>query len=170
VPHPAISVVKTNISACALILAGGALSTAFGSAPQRQRAGGPPGGNLFHVAVSSSGPPTLFTSALQGGIFRSSDGGTSWEEVDNGLPGDAFCELVIDRRVTRVVYAVCGERVFKTVDGGGHWAPLTLPAPARHQLVIAPSDSNVLYMPGNKYREVFVSRTGGRTWTVVAGQ
>src|SRR5262245_10433822 len=41
---------------------------------------------------------------------------------------------------------------------------------ARHHLVIAPSDSNVLYTAGNKSREVFVSRTGGRAWTVVTGR
>ena len=63
---------------------------------------------MFHVAVSRNGPVTLFASAMSGGVFRSVDAGASWQEVDSGLPGDAFCELVIDPRVTRV--CVCRVR------------------------------------------------------------
>jgi photosystem II stability/assembly factor-like uncharacterized protein len=163
-----MSSLKTKISVS--ILAPVVLFAAFESALQTQTAGGPPGGELFHVAVSRTGPATLFASALHGGVFRSVNAGASWQEVDSGLPDDAFCELVIDPRVSRVVYAVCGETVFKTADGGGRWTALTLPASAGHELVIAPSDSNILYVPGSTSHLLFVSRTAGRAWTVVKGR
>src|SRR4051794_22632073 len=113
-----MSSLKTKMSAWAYILAGVALSAAFESAPQKRTAGGPPGGELFHVAVSRNRAATLFASALHGGVFRSVDAGASWQEVDNGLPEDASCEIDIDPRMTRVVYALCDETVFKTADGG----------------------------------------------------
>jgi photosystem II stability/assembly factor-like uncharacterized protein len=124
------------ISVIRSIIAAAVLFAAFSSAPQPQSAGGPPGGDVFHVAVSRNGPATLFASALAGGVFRSVDAGASWQEVDSGLAGDAFCELVIDPGVSRVVYALCGETVFKTADGGGRWTPLTFPATPRGALVI----------------------------------
>jgi photosystem II stability/assembly factor-like uncharacterized protein len=152
------------------LIAAAVLCAVFSSAPQPQSAGGPPGGGVFHVAVSRNGPATLFASAMAGGVFRSVDAGASWQEVDSGLAGDAFCELVIDPRVSRVVYALCGKTVLKTADGGGRWTPLTLPGTPRRGLVIAPSDSKTLYLPGSRSRLLFVSRTAGLEWTAVTGR
>jgi photosystem II stability/assembly factor-like uncharacterized protein len=165
-----MSSLKTKMSVWAYILAGVALSAAFESPPQKRTAGGPPGGELFHVAVSRNGAATLFASALRGGVFRSVDAGASWQEVDSGLPDDAFCEVVIDPRVTGVVYALCGETVFKTADDGSRWTPLSLPATSSRRLVIAPSDSKILYLPGNSSSQLFLSRTAGSVWTTVTGR
>jgi photosystem II stability/assembly factor-like uncharacterized protein len=168
--HSAMTSLQTKMSVSGSIIAAVVLCATFGSAMQRQSAGGPPGGNLYHVAVSRRGSSTLFASALAGGVFRSVDAGASWQEVDRGLPDDAFCEMVIDPRATRVVYAVCGETVFKTADNGGRWTRLTLPATSSSELVIAPSDSKILYLPGNRSSQLLVSRTAGREWTTVTGR
>jgi photosystem II stability/assembly factor-like uncharacterized protein len=158
-----------QITAWTSLVAACVLSGVFESAQQRQPAGGPPGGSLYRVAVSPARPTTLFASPLHGGVFKSVDAGASWQQVDTGLP-DEGCELTTDPRLTQVVYAVCDETVFKTTDGGSRWAPLTLPDAARPDLVIAPSDSNILYSPGYAHGRLFVSRTGGRAWTVVEGR
>jgi photosystem II stability/assembly factor-like uncharacterized protein len=74
------------------------------------------------------------------GVFRSRDGGQTWEKVlfVNGQTGAA--DLVMDAHDSRVLYAAMwtGERkpwglvggstaggVFKTVDGGDHWTRLS---------------------------------------------
>jgi photosystem II stability/assembly factor-like uncharacterized protein len=155
---------RTSTWTC--LLAACVLSGGSQSAQQREPAGGPPGGSVYRVAVARTSPATLFASPLYGGVFRSVDAGASWQQAASGLP-DEGCDLTTDPRLTQVVYAVCDETVFKTTDSGRRWAPLTLPAPAQHDLVIAPSDSNIVYVPGHRCERLYVSRTGGRTWDVV---
>ncbi|MFI5233297.1 MAG: WD40/YVTN/BNR-like repeat-containing protein [Gemmatimonadales bacterium] len=77
------------------------------------------------------------TTGETGGIFKSTDGGTTWHKLTNGLPVVLEANLGIATSNSKVVYASVaspiaggggrggsggpGVSLYKTVDGGDHW-------------------------------------------------
>src|SRR5438034_1355723 len=49
--------------------------------------GGPPGGVVRALAIDPSTPATLYGGTNPNGVFKSTDGGTSWTAVNSGLTG-----------------------------------------------------------------------------------
>jgi photosystem II stability/assembly factor-like uncharacterized protein len=77
--------------------------------------------NILYSVATSDGIP---------GIFKSTDGGTSWSRINRGL-GDIvanpvlFNSLLVDPTQAGVLYlATSGYGVFCSVDGGATWRPL----------------------------------------------
>lgn len=54
----------------------------------------------------------------RGGMFKTTDGGTTWSQVTAGLTESVITSLAIDPKNTQIVYAGTGDGVFKTTDGG----------------------------------------------------
>jgi len=136
------------------------------------------------IDVDPRNPNRLFVAALghpygpntERGIFRSTDGGRTFEKVlykDEYTSGN---DVRIDPSDPNVVYATlwqqqqsflegqgfggAGNGIFKSTDGGGTWKPLTegLPSIIQANIAVAPSNPRVLYAAaaGN------VPSTGGR--------
>jgi photosystem II stability/assembly factor-like uncharacterized protein len=57
------------------------------------------------VAVSSSSPNILYAGTLGGGVFRSGDRGTTWEQVNDGLTNLDVMSLAVDPRDPNLVFA-----------------------------------------------------------------
>ena len=74
-----------------------------------QTSGGPPGGNITDFLVLDAERGRVYVSA-DAGVFRSNDGGASWEPFSEGLP---FLPVT----------AVVGRagQLFVSLDGGGVW-------------------------------------------------
>lgn len=150
---------------------------------------------IARVRVHPTDPDLVYVAALghpygpneERGVFRSKDGGVTWEKVlyVSELAGAA--DLVIDRRNPRVVYATtwqvyrkawkmwgggpgCG--LFKSTDGGDTWTELTenpgLPDRpiGKIGVAVSPADSNRVWaMVESAEGGVFRSDDGGATWT-----
>ncbi len=133
--------------------------------------------NVLYVAASVAGvdgpasPPR--------GIFRSTDGGQSWQ----GLLGCQDClgasDLEMDASNPSILYAaIWAHGIFKSTDGGNNWALLAGGLPDSQQiqvgrviLTISPSDPRVLYasyavsIPGQyDGAQVFKSINSGQSW------
>lgn len=161
---------------------------------------------IAEVAVDPRNPNRLFVAALghpygpneQRGIFRSTNGGKSFEKVlykDEYTGGN---DVRIDPRNPNIVYAALwqqqesfreggafsgsGGGIFKSTDGGTTWKELTngLPDILEANLAIAPSDPSTLYAvvaaitpPGERSAggEIgfYKSTDGGEHWKVVNG-
>ncbi|MEJ2146309.1 MAG: hypothetical protein P8020_14350 [Acidobacteriota bacterium] len=103
--------------------------------------------------------PWMLFAAGKDGVFRTSDGGASWQQVSSV----AVDELVVDPKTTGTVYAVGrSEGILKSVDGGDSWtasaAGMNLDA-----LAVSYADPSVLYAGG--YNVLIRSSDGGATWT-----
>lgn len=81
-------------------------------------------GGAWSVVVDHRDPVRLYVGTRRNGVFRSDDGGATWQKKSEGL---YFQEVscVVQHPATGVLYA--GTRpaaIFKSVDGGESWANL----------------------------------------------
>jgi len=114
------------------------------------------------------------------GIYRSSDGGNSWQSLSNGFPrkNRSFCSMALDPQNPDTLY-VCGRPrgnrsgyVAKSADGGLSWA-IVLDGIYGRAVAVDPHDPRIVYVgsrdfTGTDTDKVFWRSTdAGATWTSV---
>jgi photosystem II stability/assembly factor-like uncharacterized protein len=147
------------------------------------------------VSVDPRDPNRVFVAALghpygpneERGIYRSTDGGQSFQKVLGKDENTGGCDVEIDPSNPQIVYAAMWEArqgpwenaawsgtsggIFKSTDGGSTWRQLTKGLPiegvVQANLDIAPSDTKRLYAsvasPGGV--GVYRSDDAGESWT-----
>jgi photosystem II stability/assembly factor-like uncharacterized protein len=120
------------------------------------------------------------------GVYKSSDGGTTWRKVLYRDPKTGAVDISMDPKNPNVMYAALweawrkpwgmssggpGSGLFKSVDGGEHWTELThnpgMPAGliGKIGVSVSPVDGNRVYaIVENREGGVFVSDDAGTTW------
>lgn len=80
---------------------------------------------LTGVVINPDDPETLYASGMGAGVLKSTDGGQSWSQVNNGLATADASALAMhsSRRQTLYVW-LSGEGMYRTEDGGAHWSRL----------------------------------------------
>jgi photosystem II stability/assembly factor-like uncharacterized protein len=130
--------------------------------------------HIGRIAVDPRNPDVLFVAAIghyyapnpDRGVFRSRDGGRTWEKVLYKDDNTGAAEVVIDPTNPRVVYAGLwntrrppwytyaptngpGGGIFKSIDGGTTWHQLTAGLPAegigRTGIAVSPSHPRRVY-------------------------
>lgn len=154
----------------------------------RWRPVAPDGGAVTALAVDLTDAVQLYAGTLTAGVFRSSDGGRSWQPKRTGLPVGLEVRLLAaggaDGRTLAAIidgpsYFQAPERLFVSTDGGDTWVERQ-PAPTLvHYAAVAvtPVPAPTLYVaaygsayfsPGGVFAsEVFASHDGGLTWQEV---
>ncbi|MGD2115327.1 MAG: hypothetical protein PVG07_09755, partial [Acidobacteriota bacterium] len=135
------------------------------------------GGDGGFTAVHPDDPDVLFVEYQgAGNLFRSDDGGISFELLDLGV--DPFLDVTafqapfqIDPNdPDRMLYAT--GRIFESTDRGATWTPISadltevdpnVDLSAVRSVTIAPSNSQTVYATTNNQR-LLVSLDGGATW------
>ena len=98
-----------------------------------------------------------------GSVFKSSDGGSSWNDLDTGLM-DTFRALATDPKAPTTLYAGgASGTVFKSADGGDTWIAVGAPGASVSALAIDPTKATVY--AGTTSGGVFKSTDGGATWS-----
>jgi photosystem II stability/assembly factor-like uncharacterized protein len=108
------------------------------------------------------------------GIYRTTDGGTTWTRLTKGLPDGDKGRIGLDvyRRNPMIVYAVVEHRdggVFRSEDGGETWArqSATNPRPMYFsQIRVDPNDDQFVWLAGVSFAR---SRDGGKTFGTESG-
>ena len=74
------------------------------------------------VAVSAGRSVAIYLAGPGVGVLKSSDGGMSWDAVDQGLPHLNVIALATHSTLPETLYAVIsGEGIFRSEDGGKSW-------------------------------------------------
>lgn len=105
------------------------LSEDSGLTWSRKRAGNYPG-----LVVFPDQPDTVLIGEYNRGIFRTRDGGTTWQKCTNGLPTDGFyrVELANCASQPNITYALFTKNdhttlgIYKSVNGGDSWTRCTV--------------------------------------------
>lgn len=119
------------------------------------------------IAIDPFDSRTLYF--CRGGVFRSTDGASTWEAVTTGLNSTNVQALAIDPTTPSTLYAGAVDGgVFKSTDGALTWhaAQAGLGDTAVSALAIDPTRPRTLYAGGDG---AFKSTDGADTWRPVNG-
>ena len=121
---------------------------------------------------------TWYAGSASGGIWKTTNAGTSWQWLTPFLPNLATSVLVMAESDHNIIYAGTGEGfgnldgvqghgIFKSTDRGSTWnfLPSTSDMTEINRMVVNPADANIVLAASNS--GIFRSADGGTTWTQV---
>jgi len=141
------------------------------------------GGRSAAVTGVPNQPNLYYFGATGGGIWKTKDGGRSWENISDGFFGGSIGAITVSKSDPNVIYVGGGEKtvrgnvssgygIWKSVDAGKTWTSSGLKT-SRHipRIAVDPTNHNIVYagVLGNIYkptqeRGVYKSTDGGATW------
>jgi photosystem II stability/assembly factor-like uncharacterized protein len=141
------------------------------------------GGRSAAVTGVPNQPNLFYFGATGGGIWKTNNGGRTWENISDGYFGGSIGAISVSKSDPNVIYVGGGEKtvrgnvssgygVWKSVDAGKTWTASGLEK-SRHipRIAIHPTNHNIVYagVMGNIYkpteeRGVYKSTDGGKTW------
>lgn len=149
---------------------------------------------VWHLEPSLTDPDVVYAGVEDAALFRSGDGGQSWQELSGlrghgsgphwqpGAGGMCLHTILLDAaNPERIYIAISAAGVFRSDDTGVSWRPINrglkslyeLPDPDAevghcvHRIAMHPSRPNVLYM--QKHWDVMRSDDAGESWHEVSG-
>jgi hypothetical protein len=148
---------------------------------------------VWHLEPSGEDPDTVYAGVEDAGLFRTTDGGRSWQELSGlrghgtgaqwqpGAGGLCLHTIILDpKNRERMYVAISAAGAFRTDDGGKTWKPINrglrsqyIPDPTAevghcvHHVAMHPSRPGVLFM--QKHWDVMRSDDGGDNWREVSG-
>ena len=145
------------------------------------------GGRSIAAAGSPSRPNEYYFGATGGGLWKTTDGGTSWAPVTDGqIKSSSVGAIAVSESNPDVVYIGMGETqlrgnvmqgdgVYGSTDAGKTWKHLGLSdTHAIGRIRIHPKNPDLVFVAAlghpygpNSERGVFRSTDGGRNWTRV---
>ncbi len=147
-----------------------------------------PQGNRDIAVVGVPGDPLVdYFGAASGGIWKTTDGGTTFQPIFDHEDVSAVGALAIAPSAPNVVWAGTGEPyiirqptspgdgVYKSTDGGRHWQHMGLEQTGHiASIAVNPHDPNLVFVcavgqgyRNNAERGVYRTKDGGKTWTQV---
>ena len=105
---------------------------------------------------------SIYAGTFDGGVFRSVDGGVTWQPISRALPNDSIRGILFN---SRGLFVATGHGIFKTIDKGRHWVPLNKGLTSMSIQVLIESGAGVLYAGTSE--GAFRSDDDGRTWNPI---
>src|SRR5690242_839036 len=148
---------------------------------------------VWRLEPSLDDPDTVYAGVEDAAMFKTSDGGKSWQELPGlrghgtgadwqpGAGGMCLHTILIDPSdPNRIYIAISAAGAFRTTDGGRSWTPINqglhsqyIPNPTAevghcvHRLAMHPTKPSTLYM--QKHWDVMRTDNGGDLWQEVSG-
>jgi photosystem II stability/assembly factor-like uncharacterized protein len=121
------------------------------------------------VGLTASNPDVLYAifQAHEGGVFRSNDGGKSWNRVNDEWKlrqrGFYYMSIFVDPKDPNTVYVPEVDALWVSRDSGKTFTKLKTPHGDNHIVWINPDDPKIIF-EGNDGGAT-VSTDGGKTWS-----
>ena len=105
--------------------------------------GGPLGATVKVIAIDRQTTSTIY-AGTNSGVFKTTNGGSNWIPINNGLTDQNIGALAIDPAVPSRIYAgTLGGGVFKSINGGTDWIAVNGGLPGyRPNLATPPPPAN----------------------------
>lgn len=148
---------------------------------------GPYRGGRSATVTGVAGQPTLFyMGSTGGGVWRTKDGGSTWENISDGFFGGSIGAVAVSASDNNVIYVGGGEKtvrgnvssghgMWKSEDAGETWKSIGL-LNSRHvgRIRIHPTNPDIVFaavmgdlFKSSEERGVYRSKDGGQTWSRV---
>ena len=126
------------------------------SGPDNSVVVAPDDANRVYVTVLDAGD-------YMGGLYRTDNGGITWQQLEAGLPKKSTIETIaIAPTQPNHVYVSISDTLYFSQDWGNNWQLIHTGIPFRY-LVISSNDENTII--GSHYDVVSISTDGGFNWT-----
>lgn len=149
-------------------------------------------GRVRAIAVHPADTNTVYIGAASGGLWKTSDGGSTWQDIGKDLGSMAYGAIAINPEDPDILFAgsgetlyylspsyfFCGSGLYKSFDGGNTWEVDTLSFGSYTNfadIVFSPHDPDILLAAlasgshnlGNYLENegIWQSTDGGMTWT-----
>ncbi len=144
------------------------------------------GGRALAAAGIPGNPTTFYFGAVDGGIWKTTNAGLTWNPISDGQMNPSIGALAISQSNSNIIYVGTGEAdmrsditygngVYKSTDGGVNWKHIGLNN-SRHigKILIDPENPDIVLVAalGSAYgpnyeRGVFKTTNGGKSWKQV---
>jgi hypothetical protein len=150
---------------------------------------------VWHLEPSLSDPNTVYAGVEDAALFRTTDGGKSWQELASlrghgtgpkwspGAGGMGLHTILIDpKNPNRIYVAISAAGAFRTDDGGKNWKPINrglrndyLPDPTPevgfcvHRMALHPSQPDRVFMQLHGGGGLLRTDNSGDQWNDVRG-
>jgi photosystem II stability/assembly factor-like uncharacterized protein len=143
-------------------------------------------GRVADLAVNPQNPSEYYVAAASGGVWKTTNAGTTFTPVFDGQGSYSIGCVVLDPTNPNVVWVGTGEGnnqrsvaygdgIYKSEDGGKTWKNVGLKQ-SEHigSLVIDPTDGDVVYVAAygplwnsGGERGIYKTTDGGKTWKII---
>ncbi|HEX9019233.1 MAG TPA: hypothetical protein VF806_08595, partial [Anaerolineaceae bacterium] len=127
--------------------------------------------NLKTLVIDPVSPSTLY-ALTRGGVFRSTDAGENWTNIDNNLFTQGLytlpevATLAIDPASHTTLYLMSSDGLFKSVNSGDTWTKWSTSAGWFTSLVIDPLEPAIMYgAVAGEAGWLLKSTNGGKDWS-----
>jgi hypothetical protein len=143
-------------------------------------------GQCVHKIAQHPARPERLYLQNHWGLYRSDDGGDSWQDIANGVPSDFGFPVVVNPNDPETAYVIPVEsdeyrctpegklRVYRTRNGGQSWQPLTKGLPQKNALETILRDAMTtdtlkpagIYF-GTRSGKIYGSSNDGDSWQLI---
>jgi photosystem II stability/assembly factor-like uncharacterized protein len=144
-------------------------------------------GRVVGFAVHPTNPDVYYVAVASGGVWKTTNAGTSWTPVFDNEGSYSIGYVALDPKDPTVVWVGTGENnsqrsvgygdgVYKSADGGKSWTRMKSMQASEHigNILLDPRDSNTVYVaaqgplwgPGGD-RGLYKTTDGGANWTKI---
>ena len=142
------------------------------------------GGRVRALTGVPSQPATFYFGMVNGGVWKTTDAGATWQDVWEGQPTGSIGSIAVAETDPNIVYVASGEGlqrpdlatgdgVYKSIDAGRTWTHLPGLRDGQQigQVAIDPKDPNKVFVAvtghpygPNEERGLYRTLDGGATW------